>query len=275
MTPGRFYIGALAAPGAVFVAAAAMLAMTEVDVEFARWLFFNAGGSVWRGADSWIANELLHTGGRWLMRAIVAASVLVWAGTFAGIAPHWRRAAGFFALSAVLTVGTAGWLKTVTNVDCPWDLTSFGGQYPYVPLLGDRPDELRYGRCFPAAHASSGYMLLALHFVFRERSRRLARAGLAAGVIAGVIFGLAQQSRGAHFLSHDLWSAMIAWLVPLTVYVWMFQARLWDPRWPRAEAHGHNRHSTLDPDLMECAAAHRPKLPTRPPVAQPFWRRRR
>ena len=274
MTPARFYVRALAAPLSAFLVAATVLAVTDIDSAFARGLFFDSSQHVWRGADSWIANDLLHTGGRWLIRGIVALSLLVWLGTFAGIAPAWRRAAAFFALSAVLTVGFTGWLKTVTNVDCPWDLTLFGGQYPYVPLFADRPDDLRYGRCFPAAHASSGYVLLALYFAFRESSARLARAGLGAGTIVGLVFGLAEQSRGAHFLSHDVWSAMIAWVVPLTVYASVFRARLRDPLWPRPEPRRHNIGSTLDPDPIECAAVHGKKLATPSPVAQTFGRKR-
>jgi membrane-associated PAP2 superfamily phosphatase len=275
MTPARLYVRALAVPLTAFLVAATLLAVTDIDIAFARGLFFDASQHAWRGADSRIANDLLHTGGRWLIRGIVAMSLLVWLGTFAGIAPTWRRAAGFFALSAVLTVGLTGWLKTVTNVDCPWDLTLFGGQYPYVPLFADRPDDLRYGRCFPAAHASSGYVLLALYFAFRESSTQLARAGLGAGLIVGLVFGLAQQSRGAHFLSHDVWSAMIAWVVPLTVYAWVFRARLRDPLWSRPEPRRHNTGSTLDPDLIECAAVHGTKLATPSPVAPTSGRRRR
>jgi membrane-associated PAP2 superfamily phosphatase len=33
-----------------------------------------------------------------------------------------------------------------------------------------------------------------------------------------VTFGIAQQFRGAHFLSHDLWTAMICWTVAFGLY---------------------------------------------------------
>ena len=111
------------------------------------------------------------------------------------------------------------------------------------------------------------------YFAIRERSSRHARAGLALGIIVGLLFGLAQQSRGAHFLSHDLWSGMIAWIVPLTVYSWVFRARLWNPLWPQPELRRHNMGSTLDPDPSECAAVHGTKLATPSPVAPAFVRR--
>jgi membrane-associated PAP2 superfamily phosphatase len=43
-------------------------------------------------------------------------------------------------------------------------------------------------------------------------------------MIAGLAFGLAQQWRGAHFMSHTLWSAAVCWGVALAV----------KSAWPRA-----------------------------------------
>ena len=232
MTAAQFWTRGLAAPLLIFVAANIGLYWSGADVAFAHWAFFDPVHSHWRGADAWLTNEALHTGGRWLIRSIVLAAAIFWASTLRGAASDWRRPAGYFVLAVVLTVGITGLLKTITNVDCPWDLEVFGGRYPYVPLFGDRPDELRPGQCFPAAHASSGYALVALYFVFRERAPRLAYCGLGAGVLVGLVFGLAQQSRGAHFVSHDLWSAMLAWFIPLTLYAFGFRCQLWNLREP-------------------------------------------
>ena len=138
-----------------------------------------------------------------------------------------RRPAAFFTIAALLSIGVVGLLKTVTNVDCPWDLVPFGGRFPYIELFADRPDALRVGRCFPAAHASSGYALLALYFAFRERHAMLAKLGLGLGLLAGLMFGVAQQARGAHFVSHDLWSAFLVWTITLSTYAFAFRARLW------------------------------------------------
>ena len=44
---------------------------------------------------------------------------------------------------------------------------------------------------------------------------------LAAGLMIGAIFGWTQQVRGAHFLSHDLWTLLICWVVALGLFmVW-------------------------------------------------------
>jgi membrane-associated PAP2 superfamily phosphatase len=191
-------------------------------------VFFDAAHAQWIGASSWTVNELLHTGGRWAIRVLLALALAIWIATY--VERDWRalrRPAAFFTISALLSIGVVGLLKILTNVDCPWDLAPFGGRFPYVELFADRPDALRVGRCFPAAHASSGYALLALYFTLRERHAVLARVGLGLGVLAGLTFGLAQQARGAHFVSHDLWSAFLVWTVTLSVYAFAFRARLW------------------------------------------------
>jgi membrane-associated PAP2 superfamily phosphatase len=39
------------------------------------------------------------------------------------------------------------------------------------------------------------------------------------------VFGIDQQLRGAHFLSHDLFTAMICWAVALGLSRWMLRPR--------------------------------------------------
>lgn len=224
----QFWWHASRVPLLLFALAATVLATTSLEIDVARWAFFDSVTHQWRGAGNWWVNELVHVGGRWLVRLIVAAALLVWISTFIGQQrTMWRKPAAYLAISVILTVGIVGLLKITTNVDCPWDLAPFGGPFPYVHLFADRPDSLPPAKCFPAAHASSGYALMALYFVFLERSRRLALAGLACGILMGLIFGLAQQSRGAHLLSHDVWSAAFAWLIPLSLYTFVFKCRLW------------------------------------------------
>ena len=237
----QFWWHAARVPLLLFVPMAVLLATTSTDIVIARWAFFDSATHQWRGAGNWWINELVHVGGRWLVRGVVAAALLGWIATFLDRRwAMWRRPLGYFAIAVILTVGVVGLLKVTTNVDCAWDLAPFGGPYPYVHLFADRPDFLPHAKCFPAAHASSGYALMALYFVFLERSRRLALAGLACGILMGLIFGLAQQSRGAHLLSHDMWSAMFAWLIPLSVYTFAFKRRLWRLR---------SRQDVTGPDL--------------------------
>ena len=205
--------------------------ISTLDESIAHRLFFDDDRLEWLGARNWWVNAFLHEGGRWFIRIVVAASLLLWIATF--VEPRWRglrRPSLYFTVAMILAIASVGLLKTLTNVDCPWDLREFGGQFPFVSLFAHRPAGLRHAQCFPAAHASSGYALMALYFVAYERSKRLAGMGLATGLLMGLMFGIAQQSRGAHFFSHDVWSACITWLVALSLYVFAFQARAWKQR---------------------------------------------
>lgn len=70
------------------------------------------------------------------------------------------------------------------------------------------------GHCFPAGHASAGFSFVSGWFAFRRAGqRRLAGRWLGAALAAGLLLGLAQQARGAHFMSHTLWSAWLCWAV--------------------------------------------------------------
>ena len=228
MTTRQYWWQAIRWPVALALVAGLILAVTNGDLAIANALFFDSAHMRWRGGDSWWTNRFLHTCGGWFVRIVIAATGVLLVTSFRRDSlRHWRRPVGYFLLSTLLTVGIVGLLKQFTNIDCPWDLTPFGGRFPYIHLFADRPDELRAAHCFPAAHASSGYAMMALYFVAIERRRKWARAGLAVGIAIGLIFGLAQQSRGAHFVSHDLCSATIAWCVSLTVYCTAFRGRLW------------------------------------------------
>lgn len=226
--PARFWWRYLRFPLVLFVLAAALLSVSTLDLDIAHALFFDEVSGGWIGARSLLTNEIIHTGGQWLLRLIALAALIVWITTF--YRPRWRewrRPASYLILALLLSIGTVGLLKTMTNVHCPRELSEFGGAAPYVRLFGRRPDSMRPGQCFPAAHASSGYALLAFWFLFRERNRRWARLGMVAGILGGLIFGIAQQSRGAHFVSHDVWSAFLVWAISLSLYTAGFKARLW------------------------------------------------
>ena len=220
-------------PLVLFLVASILIQATSLDTTLARAVFFD--GTRWIGSESWWTNEFLHEGGRWAMRLVGVAALVVWGvGKFSRRHAHLKRPASYVAIAIILSTGLVGLIKSQTNVDCPSDLAGFGGDRPHVGLFEDRPDDLPHAACFPAAHSSSGFALVAFYFLWRERNRRLAHAGLALGLVTGVIFGIAQQSRGAHFISHDVWSAFLVWIISLTVYVYGFKCRVFDSTVPEA-----------------------------------------
>lgn len=214
-------------PLLAFTLAFGVLEVFSLDRVLAREWFFNIHTAQWLGAGDgeWWAHGLLHTDGRWLVRGVAAAALVMWILSFAiARLAEWRRPAGYVLLAMLLATLLVGGLKAVTNVDCPWDLAGFGGNNPYVALFADRPDALPRAQCFPGAHSSSGFALLCFYFVFRDRSRRLARWALSGAIVVGMMFSIGQEARGAHFLSHDLTSAALVWFVQLGLYT-RYQAR--------------------------------------------------
>jgi membrane-associated PAP2 superfamily phosphatase len=212
-------------PGVFLVLAFALLEIGQFDRPIANALFYAAGHG-WLGAGNgdWWAHGLIHSAGRWVVRAVAVAALAAWAASFkvTPLAP-WRREALYVFVAIAVSTALVGILKVLTNVDCPWDLTGFGGDRPYVALFADRPDYLPRAQCFPGAHSSSGFAMMSLFFALRGRRRRAAYWALALGMTVGVAFSVGQQARGAHFLTHDLASAALVWWVLLALSAWMLE----------------------------------------------------
>jgi membrane-associated PAP2 superfamily phosphatase len=206
-------------PALCFVMAFALITLGRVDVRLASAAFYDAATRAWVGTHTWWAEDLIHEDGLALVRSIAMTAILVYAATW--LSPRFgslRRDAGFVALAILLATGIVALLKQVTNIACPWSLTSFGGTHAYVTLLGHRPPDAERVACFPGAHSSGGFALMCFYFVLRDRAASAARILLVLGILAGSLFAFGQEARGAHFLSHDLASAAIVWFTQLALY---------------------------------------------------------
>ena len=182
----------------------------------------SASGFGWR--DAWLTRALLHDGGRALGWVVFAAMVgRAWL-------PGADTAARFerwywigVALLCVLLVPT---IKRLSASSCPWDLAEFGGVAAYVPHWRLGVHDGGPGHCFPAGHAVAAFAFLALYFGQRVRRPWPARLCLAAVCLAGAAFGWAQLARGAHYVSHTLWSAWLCWVVCALAAQWPSRRRL-------------------------------------------------
>jgi membrane-associated PAP2 superfamily phosphatase len=154
-------------------------------------LFYDARVAFFPLRDAWLLAVLGHTVLKWSVLGIWALCL-----AFGGAL---RRGALYMA-AIVLAVLV---LKHYSPVSCPWDLIEYGGKDP------------RAGRCLPAAHPLTGFSLFGLYLALREDRRRAARGVLAAAWIIGLAAGAVQVARGAHFASHVLWTAWVAWALTL------------------------------------------------------------
>ena len=119
-------------------------------------------------------------------------------------------------LSVIVVPLTIAELKATTNIYCPSQIARYGGDRPYIKLFESYPADCNTcdsGRCFPAGHASGGFALMALYYLFEKKSHRL--AGLGVGLGLGWAMGGYQMMKGAHFLSHTVVTMIAAWLMIL------------------------------------------------------------
>jgi membrane-associated PAP2 superfamily phosphatase len=131
---------------------------------------------------------------------------------FAGLRALARRERLQLALSVIVAVLAVSMLKSFSQTSCPWDLAEFGGTASYVSHWTWAVYDGGPGRCFPAGHASAAFAYLGGWFVLRRSMPRAAWTWLAVAALFGVVLGVAQQWRGAHYMSHTLWTAWVCWV---------------------------------------------------------------
>ena len=198
----------------VFLACAVLWDASGLDLPLARWAG-TAQGFAWRSVPALVL---------WLHEVPRALSMVLLALLAVGAVWPWgflRRLARRDRLQLVLSILAAivfsTLVKRISGTSCPWDLAEFGGVARYVSHWSWGVQDGGPGHCFPAGHASAAFGFVAGWFVLRRTVPALATGWLLAALAAGLVLGLSQQLRGAHYLSHTLWSAWICWTVGLVV----------------------------------------------------------
>lgn len=189
----------------------AFISSFQLDLALANLLYQLEGGQ-WLLRDNWFFSTLLHSGGRRVSIGLLLIVIAAFAASFfADGLRQRRRVIGFLMMAPLSATLLISWLKHVTGVDCPWDISVYGGDQPYRPLLSTLLMGGGDGACFPAGHASAGYAWVAVYFAAQAVYPAWQRRLLVAALALGALFGVCQQLRGAHFLSHDLWSLTLCW----------------------------------------------------------------
>jgi membrane-associated PAP2 superfamily phosphatase len=130
---------------------------------------------------------------------------------------EYRRGLLIVWLSIVIVPLIIGVLKSVSNVPCPCDFEHFGGEYPYIKVLDAMPQEIiKKFKCYPAGHASGGFALMSLFFLFKEQKNRFIALGIAVAI--GWSMGVYKMLIGHHYLSHTVITMILAWLLILIIY---------------------------------------------------------
>jgi membrane-associated PAP2 superfamily phosphatase len=180
-----------------------------LDLRIDGW-FGNASGFPWR--HHWLAEGLLHEGGRRLAMLLTAGLLLgIWwpLGGVAARLPRSQRA--WWLATTLACMALVPLIKHASLSSCPWDLQVFGGHAGWVSHWAWGVADGGPGHCFPSGHASAAFAFLAGYFALRAEAPGAARAWLVAVLVLGALYAGAQLVRGAHHLSHSAWTAWICW----------------------------------------------------------------
>lgn len=208
--------------GPALLVFALLLAMeaTAIDSTISSWFYDPVAGAFplhYNGA----LEVFGHQAAKLLVIVVACCMIALYLLSFAlpELKPH-RRLLLFLALALMLAPLAVVLLKAGSARHCPWSLREFGGFAQHFSLFDPAPSEILPGHCFPSGHAAGGFSLVAFYFAgLALGNPRLARAGLWGGLTAGMAFGMVRVTQGAHFISHNLWSALVCWLVILALYL--------------------------------------------------------
>jgi len=223
---GSFLQHHLLLPWAMLLLASVVLMAGGGDLWLADQLYRWQGGH-WALKENVWTQQLIHRGGKHI--SVLCAGLLMLALVRAYIDNRYqvlRRPLLYLLLTLGLSTGLVALLKSFTAMDCPWHLQRYGGSREFIGLLTVRPADYGAVACFPSGHASAGYGWIGAYFFALHLVPRWRKPVLWLVLAIGALFGAAQQLRGAHFLSHDLWTLAISWTVAVLLYRFMFAAEL-------------------------------------------------
>lgn len=197
---------------------------SSLDIAIAQF-FYQGNGNWLIEKDSRLPDLIFYTGLKRLLIVFELYIILAWLNrlfqykrpssklgkNFAIFRPLQRfslQELGYLAGVMLLVPTVVATLKSITSVPCPSNLQIFGGEWAYLSLWQDIIGHSGQ-KCFPAAHASSGFSLYAWVFLPSLKRQRWA---IAWGVtILAWAMGLYKMAIGDHFFSHTVVSMCLGW----------------------------------------------------------------
>lgn len=194
-------------------------------------LFFDAASASFPWRDHWFTKGLIHQFGR-------LPAAFIFLGFLLACLLQWRKRniiqfarMRLVCITMLVCVVVVNLIKRNSNSACSWDLIEFGGRYPHLSWFGALPPAISPGHCWPGAFSLSGFVLFAVYFYLydlsavppgRDSARvRWATLALVFILIYANALGFVQVMRGAHGLSHQLWTGVFCWYLSLMCY-WLY-----------------------------------------------------
>ena len=168
--------------------------------------------------NNWYLVHLNHKVFKQLLIAVYLSFLVLWLASFKleKLRPQ-RWLYGYMFVVSILSTALIGILKSQSAHACPWDMTeqtATGFIWNFTAT---------HGHCFPGGHASTGFALITGFFVFRLVQPKRAWFYLTAGLLLGFMMGWGQMMRGAHFLSHNLWTGWIILCFNTALYAYFYK----------------------------------------------------
>ena len=131
---------------------------------------------------------------------------------------EYRKGLIIVLLSGIFVPLIIGSLKDITNTPCPCNIVHFNGVYPENKVFEHYPKDFVQKskvKCWPAGHASGGFALMALFFLFKTPKNQ--KRALIGALIIGWSIGTYKMLLGDHFISHTIITMLMAWLIILLI----------------------------------------------------------
>lgn len=197
-----------------------VLHLTQVDLILAQWLFHQEGNAPgWSLRHNYFLEHILHNGGRHVVTLLSLTLLVTLALSFfkPSLKP-WRKDLLLLLANVAISILLVRFGKEYTNVSCPWDVIQFGGSKPWIPFPNSLFSSMDLGQCFPGGHSSGAFAWVALYYFALPHMPARRFKFLSFAIILGSAFAICQELRGAHFLTHDLTSLLLCWVVATLGY---------------------------------------------------------
>ncbi len=203
----------------LLVATIIIFQITNLDIAI-QDLFFDFTTQQWiLDRNDRMLNLVFYSGIKKLL-ILVAVAILITLILFRkkAIVHAYKKGLLVVLLSAIFVPSVVGGLKAVTNTPCPKNISHYGGNYPDLKVFDKYPSDFKQKckiRCWPAGHASGGFALLSLFFLFKRTENR--KKAIIFALMVGWSMGIYKMLIGDHFLSHTIITMLLAWSVILVI----------------------------------------------------------
>ena len=203
----------------LLIAVIALFQFTQLDISVQNF-FYNFETKTWLiDKDEPILKFFLYDG---LKTALIIFAVAILFSLILfrkkAIIQKYKKGLMIVLAAAILVPLLIGSLKAVTNTPCPCNIVNFNGKYPDIKVFDSYPKDFvqtSKAKCWPAGHASGGFALMALFFLFKTPINQ--KKALFTGLVVGWSMGAYKMLLGDHFLSHSIITMLMAWLIILII----------------------------------------------------------